>query len=80
MVWKNDDNKKYRGKIDKVYVSLLKTWEVETYIDHYLVTRNYDLTDDNRSIIAYKLEAAPGKPPHTRDGLNAWLDEQYPKR
>lgn len=77
MVWKSDDNKKYRGKIDRIFVSLTEDWEVEYYIDHYLVTRGQKLSEQNRSKVAHKLEDAPGKAPHKRDDLNAWLDKQY---
>ncbi|SDT42261.1 hypothetical protein SAMN04490182_4571 [Pseudomonas cedrina] len=79
MVWKSDDNKKYRGKLDRIYVSETEKWEVEYFIDHYLKTRNYKQNEENRSLVAHKLEDAPGKAPHKRDDLNAWLDKQYGK-
>ncbi|WP_176509429.1 MULTISPECIES: hypothetical protein [Pseudomonas] len=79
VVWKSDDNKKYRGKIDRIYVSMSEEWEVEYFIDQYLKTRNYKQNDENRSIVAHKLEHAPGSAPHKRDDLNAWLDKQYGK-
>lgn len=77
MVWKSDDNKKYRGKIDRIYVSLTESWEVEYYIDHYLKTRSCALTDENRSKVAHKLESSPGRAPHKREELNAWLDKEW---
>lgn len=77
MVWKSDDNKKYRGKIDRINVSFTEDWEVEYFIDKYLSTRGYGLTDDNRSKLAHKLESTPGRAPHKRDDLNAWLDKEY---
>ena len=77
MVWKSDDNKKYRGKIDRIYVSLTESWEVEYFIDHYLKTRGCYLTDENRSKVAHKLESTPGRAPHMRDDLNAWLDKEW---
>ncbi|WP_210014325.1 MULTISPECIES: hypothetical protein [Pseudomonas] len=77
MVWKNDDNKKYRGKIDRIYVSMTESWEVEYFIDHYLKTRKRGINDENRSLVAHKLEDLPGKAPHKRDEVSAWLDKQY---
>ncbi len=77
MAWNRSDNKKYRGKIDRVFVSLTESWEVEYFIDHYLKTRGKDVSDSNRDLIADKLEGVPGRAPHKRDDLNAWLDEQY---
>lgn len=77
MVWKNDDNKKYRGKIDRIYVSMTESWEVEYFIDHYLKTRKRGINNENRSLVAHKLEDLPGKAPHKRDEVSAWLDKQY---
>ncbi|MBF4207498.1 hypothetical protein EI533_07135 [Pseudomonas donghuensis] len=77
MVWKNDDNKKYRGKLDRIYVSTTEHWEVEYFIDQYLKTRKRQMTDQNRSLVAHKLEDLPGKAPHKRDDVNAWLDKQW---
>ncbi|POD54910.1 hypothetical protein [Pseudomonas syringae] len=79
MVWKSDDNKKYRGKLDRIYVSETEKWEVEYFIEQYLKTRNYKQNEENRILVAQKLEAAPGKAPHKRDDLNDWLDKQYGK-
>ena len=77
MVWKSDDNKKYRGKIERIYVSLTESWEVEYYIEHYLKTRGRSLSDENRSKVAHKLEGSPGRAPHMRSDLNAWLDKEW---
>ncbi|KEZ72795.1 hypothetical protein C5I_0117355 [Pseudomonas syringae pv. syringae FF5] len=77
MVWKSDDNKKYRGKIDRVFVSLTEYWETEYFIDHYLKTRGCAVSDENQSKVAHKLEDAPGKAPHKRDDLIAWLDKEW---
>ncbi|MGQ3824216.1 hypothetical protein [Pseudomonas alliivorans] len=79
MVWKSEDNKKYRGKLDRIYVSETEKWEVEYFIEQYLKTRNYTQNEKNRSLVAHKLEDAPGKAPHKRDDLNVWLDKQYSK-
>ncbi|MDM3887037.1 hypothetical protein QSV36_15800 [Pseudomonas sp. BCRC 81390] len=77
MVWSSNDNKKYRGKIDRIFVSLTESWEVEYFIDHYLKTRNCTLSDDNRSKVAHKLEGVPGRAPHKREDVNAWLDKEW---
>lgn len=77
MVWQSNDNKKYRGKIDRVFVSLTESWEVEYFIDQYLKTRGKALTDENRSKVAHKLEGAPGRAPHQRADLNSWLDKEW---
>ena len=30
--WSDHDNKKYIGKLDRIYVSLSETWEVEYFM------------------------------------------------
>lgn len=77
MGWDREDNKKYTGKLDRIYVSDEEDWEVEYYIDHYLETRGKDVSDKNRDILAAKLELFPGKAPHKRTDLNEWLDKEY---
>lgn len=72
--WSDHDNKKYIGKLDRIYVSLSETWEVEYFIDHYLESRNCSLTTKNRNVIANKLEEYSGKAPYKRDDLKAFLD------
>lgn len=77
IAWSREDNKKYRGKIDRVFVSMTETWETEHFIDQYLKTRGRDVNNENRDIVSAKLETAPGRAPHLRDDLNAWLDKEY---
>lgn len=77
MAWSREDNKRYRGKIDRVFVSMTESWEVEYFIDHYLKTRGRDISNKNRDLVADKLENAPGRAPFKRDDLNNWLDKEY---
>ena len=77
--WSKHDNKKYIGKIDRIYVSMTEEYEVEYYIDHYLQTRKYAVSNENRDLITKKLEAYPGKAPFKRDDLNAYLDKLFNK-
>lgn len=34
--WSSHDNKRYIGKIDRIYVAMTETYEVEYFIDQYL--------------------------------------------
>jgi hypothetical protein len=78
--WSKHDNRKYIGKIDRVFVALSEYWEVEYYIDHYLETRKYNVNNKCRNIIAADLENVPGKAPHKRSDLDAYLDNVYALR
>ncbi|ORM94900.1 hypothetical protein [Pantoea cypripedii] len=77
--WSEHDNKKYVGKIDRIYVSMTEEYEVEYFIDHYLQSRNYQISNENRDIVTDKLEAYPGKAPFKRDDLNTYLDKLFNK-
>jgi len=77
--WSKHDNKKYIGKIDRIFVSMTETYEVEYFIDAYLKTREFIVSDKNRNIIADALEKYSGRAPFKRDDLNAYLDGLYNK-
>lgn len=59
------------------WVSMTETREVKYFIDHRLNTRKRAVNDDTRNQIAHKLKDLPGKAPHKRDEVNAWLDGKY---
>jgi len=75
--WSKHDNKRYTGKLDRIYVSLSESWEVEYYIDHYLYTRQYAVSNANRDKVVAALEEYQGKAPYKRDDLNAYLDKRW---
>lgn len=77
--WSNHDNKKYIGKLDRIYVSMTESYEVEYFIDHYLQTRRFRVSNKNRDIIASTLETYPGKAPFKRDDLSKFLDARFKK-
>lgn len=77
--WSSHDNKRYRGKIDRIYVSMTETYEVEYYIDHYLATRGFEISNKNRDIIASALEQCPGRAPFKRADLDTFLDGKFKK-
>lgn len=77
MSWNANDNKKYRGKIDRIFVSQTEDYEVEFYIDQYLKTRNFKLTDENRKKVAQKMEQFPGRAPVKRVDMDNFLDKGW---
>jgi hypothetical protein len=77
MSWNSEDNKHYRGPIDRVFVSMSETYEVTYFIDQYLRTRGYALSDENRTKVGKKLEGYQGRAPWKRDDLNAFLDKGW---
>ncbi|WP_445570671.1 hypothetical protein [Pseudomonas sp. E102] len=77
MPWERSDKKRYSGKIEGIFASITEAWDVEDFIDQYLVLRGFQVNDMNRERIALRLEAAPGRPPYRAVQLVAWLDENY---
>lgn len=77
--WSNHDNKKYIGKLDRIYVSMTEAYEVEYFIDHYLQTLSFDRSNSNRDIVTAALEAYQGTKPYKRDDLNKFLDSRFKK-
>lgn len=77
--WSGHDNKKYIGKLDRIYVSMTEEYEVEYYIDQYLETRSYAVSNANRDKVAAALEKYPGRTPFKRDALNEYLDGLWKK-
>jgi hypothetical protein len=77
--WSDHDNKRYRGKLDRIYVAPSEAYEVEYFIDHYLETRKYAISNGNRDKVAAALEKYPGRTPFKRDELNKYLDGYWSK-
>lgn len=76
MSWNQQDNKRYIGKIDRIYVSRTEGYEVDYFVDAYLKSRNYQVTDANRKIIHAHLNAYPGQVPVMRDAVTRWIDDR----
>lgn len=79
--WSSHDNKKYIGKLDRIYVSTTETYEVEYYIDHYLQTHGFTVNNHNhnRDVVAAYLEKYPGRAPFKRVDLDAHLEQRIKK-
>lgn len=79
MNWSAQDNKKYRGKIDRIFVSRTEYYEVDYYVGQYLKTRGYADTDANRKVIHQEMEAYSGRAPILRADMDRWLDGRVSK-
>ena len=77
--WSNHDNKRYIGKIDRIYVAMSEAYEVEYFIDQYLKTRRYAVSNENRDKVVKALENFGGRAPFKRDELNLYLDSYWKK-
>ncbi|WP_312369065.1 hypothetical protein [Stenotrophomonas sp.] len=77
--WSKHDNKKYVGKIDRIYVSMTESYEVEYFVDNFLETHNYAVSNKNRDIITNALEDFPGKAPFKRHDLISFLEGKFKK-
>jgi hypothetical protein len=79
MNWNTEDNKKYRGKIDRIFVSLTEYYEVNYYVGHYLTSRGYADTEMNRNVIHQNMDAYYGRAPIQRVEMDKWLDSRVRK-
>ncbi|WP_049411979.1 hypothetical protein [Stenotrophomonas maltophilia] len=75
--WSKHDNKKYIGKIDRIFVSMTEDYEVEYFIDHFLETHRYPVNNENRDIVAAALEDFPGRAPFKREDLTKFLVAKF---
>lgn len=75
--WSKHDNKKYVGKLDRMYVSMSEGYEVEYFIDHYLDTRGKGVTNSNRDKIVGALQSYPFPAPYSRGALSMFLDSTF---
>ena len=74
--WNDEDNKRYRGKIDRVFVSLTEYYESHYFIDHYLESHKSTVNAANRKVIGDAMDRYPGRAPVQRTELTKWLDTQ----
>jgi hypothetical protein len=77
MTWGDQDNKHYRGHIDRIYVSLTETWEVGYFIRHFLGVIGEPLTDANKAAVGKAMQQYPAHAPAVRDNLVAWLKAHF---
>lgn len=80
MSWQDTDNKKVRGKIDRVFVSPTEHYELKHFVDHYLETNGYKVDDNNRAIVCNAVDKYPGEAPIQRDALTKFLNQQFAKK
>ena len=73
------DNKKYIGKIDRIRVSETEHYEVDYFVDHYLKTKGYGVSAENRKVLHGYLEDYPHHGTVMRDHLTQWLDANIKK-
>lgn len=79
MNWDDQDNKKQRGQIDRMYVSPTEPYEVAYYVDFYLESNKFQLSDENRKKVLKAIEGCTLEPPIQRDVLTAFLDVFFKK-
>lgn len=79
MSWQEKDDKKERGKIDRIYVSPTENYELHYFVDHYLKTNNFEVNDKNRQIICDEIENYPGNAPIQRYLITAYLNKKFKK-
>ena len=79
MNWQVQDNKHQRGKIDRVFVSQTESYERHYFIDDYLKSNAFEVSEGNRGIVAAAMDNYPRKAPVLRDALTIYLNEKFKK-
>lgn len=80
MNWSNQDNKKQRGKIDRIYVSPTESYELEHFVSHYLKFEGFGATEQNAKLVRDAIDLYPGTPPVKRDDLTDFLNKRFKKK
>ena len=64
---------------ERIYLSWTKHWEMDRYVDHYLTTRHYVVTDESRAAIR-KLITHIRTRPLKKGDLDFFLDANVHKK
>ncbi|WP_148042026.1 hypothetical protein [Dickeya undicola] len=75
--WPHEDNKHYRGHLDRIYVSTTEEWEVGYFVDHYLEKHGSSKNETNRDLVMKGISTYPGKKPILREDLTKFLDGKF---
>lgn len=73
------DNKHITGPLDRQWVSRTEPYELHAFVDAYLRSRDYEVSDKNREISPLAVMNYSGPSPIARDLLVAYLDRLYGK-
>lgn len=79
MSWPAQDNKHYRGILDRNLVSMTEPYEVSYFIEDYLRSGGYALDADNRARVRSAMAQFIGKAPIARTDLTAFLNRHFGK-
>jgi hypothetical protein len=60
--------------IVRIFVSWTEEWDLSRYVDNYLQTRNYYVTDEARATIGRFLALYPGTGPYRKADVDYYLD------
>lgn len=60
--------------IVRIFVSWTEDWGLARYVDNYLETRNYYVTDEARATIGRFLALYPGTGPYRKADVDYYLD------
>lgn len=74
MNWNSNDNKGYRGPIDRAFVSLTEPYERSYFVDEWLKSRKYKVDDNGRAVVNRVIDNYTGRAPIKRADLEKYLD------
>jgi hypothetical protein len=70
---------KVGAAVERVYISWTNHWEMSRYVDHYLTSRHYAVTDEARAAIRKLISHIKTRPLKKSD-LDFFLDANVPKK
>ncbi|MDU5688785.1 MAG: hypothetical protein E6009_02615 [Citrobacter freundii] len=74
--WSHEDNKHYRGHLDRIYVSTTEEWEIGYFVDKYLKDNGAATSSANRDFVMEKISSYAGRKPILRTDLISFLDKK----
>jgi hypothetical protein len=75
-MWSAKHNKYYRGRMDRMAVSVTESYEVDDFIDQFLRVNNIPDMDTNRERIASAMTQYPARAPWRQDEVATFVRQK----
>ncbi len=75
-MWSTKHNKYYRGRLDRMFVSLTESYEVDDFIEQFLRANNIPDMDTNRKRVASAMTQYPTYAPWRQDEVATFVRQK----
>ena len=75
-MWSTKHNRYYRGRTDRMAVSITETYEVDDFIEQFLRVNNIPDMDSNRERIAAAMTQYPSRAPWRQDEVATFVRQK----